>query len=953
MDVAASKNSPDQRKNRPAAIPKNESYEVGKELRWLLHHKVVVPDVVTGYMERPELERRCTDWKRRLTVVKAPGGFGKTALLAKCCRELREEGVVVAWLAIEEQDGPVDLASYLEFAFQQAGLKTIDSADDDSSPDSSSVETDDWAEYRVNRLIRVIAQQEGIRCLLALDELERLRNPDSIKILNTLLRGAPRNLHFAMAFRERPPGLDIAMFMLEAQGDSVTVEDLRFSTREVAMFFEKRLSRAELSKVCKRSAGWPFAIKLYRNTQEAGVSTTEPVGGDDTVGAWIESRLWRCLSAADRDFILDISLFDWIDPTLVDETTGNLHSRRRIAAMVSLDGLLQTTGEKSTSMHLHPLIRDHCAELRYREDPDRFRSIHVEIAKALAGRGHVVQAMRHAAEAGDPDLVGEIAEQAGGIALWIRRGLDAIRAVDGWLTTPLISANPRLALLRCAILELSGDTDGAMRVYRSAAAATAGFSRNETGAKDVSLQVDHLLVYGMMLCWQCYDLRQYEPLYSTALSLPDELDLDPVKRGMLKFGVCLSRNEMARFDEAEAWIARARAEIGRHTLYLTPHIDFQSGLAAMAQGRTQQAADAYSRALAVSRPGNLGDATTVKVAEILIAELAFERSAGTPRKRPPLVSARLLCECGAWLDVYAANTSVACELALQDSGFESALLIVENALDFARETDRPALIRIAEALRITLLVLSGRVEETESTWRNQALPVDQQAILDLETYRWREVEAIAHARLHLFIARGEFEVARGFAAKLSKLAAERRLMRTLLRTLALSIRLEHLAEAPDGAMQHLVRYLQLYRQTDYARPLARESKIVLPLLSRIVETHADDLSVDMAVEVQNALTPSTVEEKRESERDLNSDEIEVLRLLGTHSDKQIAEAANISFEAVRYRIRRIFSKVDAKSRHDAVHRARALGILPPETPVKRASRGRRARSKELLSIRIP
>ena len=898
-----------------------------------MRHRVELPDVVAGYMDRPDLERRCIDWNRRLTVLKAPGGFGKTALLAKCCRTLREEGVVVAWLTVDEKYGPVELASYLEFALQQAGLKTFSSADDDFNPSSSTAESDDWAGYRVNRLIRVIEQQEGIRCLLALDEVERLCNSDSIQALNALLHGAPRNLHFAMAFRERPPGLDIANFMLEAQGEAVTVEDLRFSKPEIAVFFADRLSRAELSRLSKHSAGWPIALKLYRNTQQADGSKAEFVGSNDTVAAWIESRLWRSLSTEDREFILDISLFDWFDPALIDETTGRLNSRRRIDALVSLDGLLQTVGDKSSAMHLHPLIQEYCAGLRYREDPDRFRSIHTEIAKALAGRGHVVQAMRHAAEAGDAHLLGKIVEQEGGITLWIRHGLDAIRAVDGWLTTVSVSAFPRLALLRCAVQALSGDPEGAGRVYQSAAVATAGFSRNQDGAKDQDLQFDNLLVLGMMMCWQCSDLHRYQPLYSTALGLLEELDWDPVKRGMLKYGLCLALNEMARFDQAEAWTTRARADIGRHTLYLTPHIDFQLGLAAMAQGRTQQAADAYGRALAMSRPGNLGDATTVKVAEILAAELEFERSTTVPQQRPPLVSARLLCECGAWLDVYAANTGVASELALQASGFESALSVVENALEFARETDRPALVRIAAALRVSLLALSDRVDEAESAWQGDNLPVDQHAILDLETYRWREVEAMAGARLRLFIARGEFELAREFAAKLSELASERQLIRTLLRTLSLSIRLEHLADAPERATNHLIRYLRLYRESDYARPLAKEREIVLPLLNRIIEDQANDSLTELAETVRNALTESQTENARNSTLDLSSDEMEVLRLLGTHSDKQIAKAVSLSFEGVRYRIRCIFAKLHAKSRHDAVHRARALGILPPEIPL--------------------
>ena len=42
-------------------------------------------------------------------------------------------------------------------------------------------------------------------------------------------------------------------------------------------------------------------------------------GAGDTVGAWIESRLWRGLVVDDRQFLLDLALFDWVDAELVEQ----------------------------------------------------------------------------------------------------------------------------------------------------------------------------------------------------------------------------------------------------------------------------------------------------------------------------------------------------------------------------------------------------------------------------------------------------------------------------------------------------------------------------------------------------------------------------------------------------------------------------------------------------------
>ena len=61
----------------------------------------------------------------RLTVLHAPGGFGKTALLARCCRALRERRIAVAWLSLDEEDGPGSVALHLALAFEQAGVATF------------------------------------------------------------------------------------------------------------------------------------------------------------------------------------------------------------------------------------------------------------------------------------------------------------------------------------------------------------------------------------------------------------------------------------------------------------------------------------------------------------------------------------------------------------------------------------------------------------------------------------------------------------------------------------------------------------------------------------------------------------------------------------------------------------------------------------------------------------
>ena len=153
--------------------------------------------------------------------VACPGGFGKTALLGERCRARRERGVAVAWLSLVEEDGRGAVAAYLALAFEQAGFAPVDTGGETGGTVGTAGAGRDpavasQAEYRLSLLIRALERRRR-PCVLVLDELERLRSAEAIEVINSLLRRAPRTLHVAMAFRERPPGLDIAMFALEGR----------------------------------------------------------------------------------------------------------------------------------------------------------------------------------------------------------------------------------------------------------------------------------------------------------------------------------------------------------------------------------------------------------------------------------------------------------------------------------------------------------------------------------------------------------------------------------------------------------------------------------------------------------------------------------------------------------------------------------------------------------------
>ena len=413
-----------------------------------------------------------------------------------------------------------------------------------------------------------------------------------------------------------------------------------------------------------------------------------------------------------------------------------------------------------------------------------------------------------------------------------------------------------------------------------------------------------------------------------AEAMASAADTDPLLRGMFSLGMCIAHTQTTAFDTAAQWAGRARSALGTASPYLA-HVDLQAGSVAMARGRPREARRCYDRALRIARASHLRDAGAVMIGEVLAAELELERSAGPLGLDGPRVSPRLLGKCSAWLDVYAASIGARVELALLRGDPRAALSSVEDACEYARRTERPALVRFLSALRVSVLLAGDEVDEAARAWRFDHLPEQGPGCLDLGTLSWREMEMLACARLRLFIARGEFAVARRFAAALQAVASERALVRTRMRGLALSIVLEHRAGAPERASAHLVDYLRLFAEADYARPLARDRAVALALLDDAACAVGADAAVAAgAAELRETLRGDAGAGEYVSDPALTDRELEVLARLEGYTDKDIARAIGLSYAGVRYRVRCIFAKLGARSRLDAVHRAQARGILP-------------------------
>ena len=442
----------------------------------------------------------------------------------------------------------------------------------------------------------------------------------------------------------------------------------------------------------------------------------------------------------------------------------------------------------------------------------------------------------------------------------------------------------------------------------------------------LELAAEHCVVRGMIILYG--GERFGSALMRTHLAeverLAESPSIDVLTRGIMEFSLCIVMNVMtANFRTALKHAVQAQACLAQ-SRYMTMFLEIHVGQIAMAQGRVKDAAAHYGRAAKVAKESYGVEAESAAICEVLLQELALECGRAAPDAELTRIP-RALATGSTPLQAYAAASGAIVELKLRDEGVDGALAAAEDMLGYVRGARLPALVRYVSALRVSLLAMAGRIRRSgASAWKSDDLPGTAAGCLDLAGQSWREMEALSCARLRLAIGRGRFEEGRGFAGELRAAAAARGLRRTLMRALALTVVLERRAGEAAAAAGHLEAYLELYAETPYAGPLVRERADCAGLLAAFLESAPDSpgaesaRSILAAMERVGASRPPALSER----------EKEVLRRLEGERDKQIADALGLSAYGVRYHIRKLFSKLNARDRTEAVRRAREIGLLP-------------------------
>jgi LuxR family transcriptional regulator, maltose regulon positive regulatory protein len=884
--------------------------------------KTVAPSVHRARVERDQILLRLTGAaSRRLILLKAPAGYGKTTIGVNWAERLQKTGGLVAWLSLDDDDNePSAFAYHITKAIQRAaphlGRSGINLLAEAKLIAPRNV---------VSATINAIAENDE-EFYLFLDDYHALSDDRSDELVAFLLRYAPSNFHLVLMSRTEPR-FSLSRLRLEDEVAEFDISVLRFTLDEAITFLgadlSAKLAPDGIARLHAATEGWPAALQLAKitlsNSSNPSAAAQTFSGTSLKISAYLEDTL---ATQADEivTFLLRTAILDRLNGPLCQAVTGMSRSRELLEALDREQLLLIKLDERGEWFRYHHLMGDFLLDRlssRMRDEiPELHRRAHHWYASQLAW----TRAVQHALAAEDLDRALAYVEQCA-MSMVVTGDLLTLLAWERKLPAELMSGQLEVKLaLAWGLILVTRFAEG------DALLTQVEHATDE--AESPELWWRSRATRGVFQCMiddsksartsglECQDKVAYDPFYRNALC-------NVLRFGYWKAGEFDAFYAVPKPDISDGEATYVLAEQYRLCLY---------GLVAWQRLRTGEALGCYSEARKLIEKYVGGKSAAAAIPAGLSAGVRYEL--GDISAAEILVLDELdLIESTVFHESFLPAQLVLVRAALARADRQRALKILERAERLAAGRGWFRVVSALLVVKIRIFLREGKVTEAAPALAQiEALKARYPAS---ERCSWSDV-ALDH-----MVGQGLLAVSLGNAE-----AAVKLLSQAYKDLLCMENRLAALRVGVDLS-QALVQVGQLTTSYDVLGQIlgwAAESGAISfileqpptfrGMLSRAKQAGAFDACTATLTYASELLKRFDKAEKRDprpqrgSGQHVSARERSILEFIAKgQSNKEIARNLGVTPETVKTHVKRVFVKLSAESRAQAVVRAQSLGLL--------------------------
>jgi LuxR family maltose regulon positive regulatory protein len=320
--------------------------------------KIQPPQFRADLTARKALEQRLSAalLERRVVLLVAPAGYGKTAALSRQLQTL-PPGRIALWLTADEQDDLPRFISCLCEALEPydppwrtAPATLAESAVRDGGLRASCDELAD--------VLSALPVDGGV---IVLDDMQRIGAPEVFDFLGLLIASLPDNWTVAIASRDVPP-LSLARLRAQRELAEFGQQDLSFNNQEIEALCAasgKPAGSETARELQERTGGWAAGISLL--LYAAGAAGTGPAArklSQRHLFDYLATEVLQQMPAELRDFLLRCSVLPELTARRCEAVSGNPRAAELLDKIEKRGLFVSVLEGEEFTLRLHELFRD-------------------------------------------------------------------------------------------------------------------------------------------------------------------------------------------------------------------------------------------------------------------------------------------------------------------------------------------------------------------------------------------------------------------------------------------------------------------------------------------------------------------------------------------------------------------------------------------------------------------
>jgi len=870
----------------------------------LLATKLYIPPARKNLVPRQRLIQTLEEaWQqdKKLTLVSASAGYGKTTLVIEWLRGLQTKS---AWLSLDKTDN--DPARFL--AYLIAALQMVDRSIGENTRAMLQSPQSLPPEVVLTTLINEIAIAPT-SFILVLDDYHVIEALPIHQQLDFLVEHQPPQMHLVVITREDPP---LPLARLRARGQMVEIrqDDLRFLPEECADFLQRimglNLSVGDIKALERRTEGWIVGLQLaalsMQGRDDGGEYTASAfvkafTGGSHYVLDYLIEEVFERQSAEVQDFLLKTSILDRLSGPLCDAVVDRTGSRSMLERLEHANLFIIPLDQSCTWYRYHHLFAELLRQRLHSTETLSEPELHRLASQWFAAEKFLPEAIHHALAATDWELAAEL---IGDHSVMMLRNGELITML-GWLKLlpdQVVFERPQLCRDYSWALTLTGQLDAADVYLRQAEAAVQG---------DDAL-LGTILVARAYYLRVCGDIPQAIEGARRALAVLPQTDSLSRSLGAVTLG--LAYWNYGDFQEAERAfmeVDRAAQQSGNHYARMTALTYL--GVIQGVYGRLHRAAELCRQVIQIGERS-----PTVAPAHIELGALLYEWN--------DLESAIHQLQIGIELSQRTGN------LLIQSDGYrilaivqmasgspDAAMATIQKARELASSHQGSPLNRMRNAACQVQLALAQNDLATARDWAEQVKEAADASLL---------YPRLGLTPVRLLLAQGDKIQAAERLVELHETASQAGWSSGAIEVCAL----QALATtAPADALHFLRDALQMAQPEGFIRTFVDKGEPMKALLERL-RSQGGELKEYILTILSAFGRPCRASPSQPLVEPLSERELDVLRLLGQGmSNGEIAKRLVVSVGTVKTHVHSIINKLGVNSRMQAVARAKELALL--------------------------